>query len=192
MTRQFHRASAVFAVVATGLISAPRMKPILIWNASASVPIGLYAIRPFHQAMRGELVAATPPGALADLFDRRGYLPRGVPLMKHIAAGPGQTVCRLGETITVDGAPIGEALARDGRHRPLPVWRGCRRLTDSQVFLMNASVRDSLDGRYFGPLPTHSIIGRAIPVLTDEDGDGRYEWRAQAHERARPMPPQPH
>lgn len=192
MTRRFYLTSAVLAVTVIGFVSAVHMMPVLVWNASASVPIGLYAIRPFRQATRGELVAAMPPEAFAGLFDRRRYLPLGVPLMKHIAGVPGQTVCRVGETITVDGARIGEALARDSRHRSLPVWRGCRQLTGSQVFLMNPSVRDSLDGRYFGPLSQHSIIGRAIPILTDENGDGRYEWRAPTQQRARPMSPQPH
>ena len=42
---------------------------------------------------------------------------------------------------------------------------------------MNWEVRDSLDGRYFGPLPAASIIGRAQPLYTDDDGDGRFEWR---------------
>jgi hypothetical protein len=35
-----------------------------------------------------------------------------------------------------------------------------------------------VDGRYFGPLPRSSVIGRALPVWTDEAGDGRFEWRA--------------
>ncbi|MBV8103395.1 MAG: S26 family signal peptidase [Hyphomicrobiales bacterium] len=34
-----------------------------------------------------------------------------------------------------------------------------------EVFLMNAAA-DSLDGRYFGPLPAASIIGRAAPLWT--------------------------
>ena len=32
------------------------------------------------------------------------------------------------------------------------------------VFLMNPRSADSLDGRYFGPLPAASIVGRAIPL----------------------------
>jgi conjugative transfer signal peptidase TraF len=192
MTRWSYLTSTALAVTAIGLVSIMRMMPVLMWNASASVPVGLYAVRPFRRATPGELVTAAPPKALAGLFDRRGYLPRGVPLMKHIAAVPGQTVCRRGDTITIDGTTIGTALMRDSHRRPLPVWQGCRRLTDSQVFLMNARVHDSLDGRYFGPLPQNSIIGRAIPILTDEDGDGRYEWRALADQHARLIPPQPH
>jgi hypothetical protein len=35
-----------------------------------------------------------------------------------------------------------------------------------------------MDGRYFGPLSTNTIIGRAVPLWTDEDGDGRFQWHA--------------
>jgi type IV secretory pathway protease TraF len=34
---------------------------------------------------------------------------------------------------------------------------------------MNWQSADSLDGRYFGPLPASAVIGRAVPVWTDED-----------------------
>jgi len=91
---------------------------------------------------------------------------------------PGQRVCRAGRTITVDGIEMGEALERDSLGRDLPAWRGCRVIGDGQLFLMNWEVRDSLDGRYFGPIPASVVIGRAVPLWTDEDGDGRFELRA--------------
>jgi type IV secretory pathway protease TraF len=59
---------------------------------------------------------------------------------------------------------MGKAHDLDSRGRPLPRWSGCRTLTKGQVFLMNSSVPNSLDGRYFGPLPASSIVGQAIPV----------------------------
>lgn len=43
---------------------------------------------------------------------------------------------------------------------------------------MNPDVGDSLDGRYFGPFPASAVIGHAIPLFTDEDGEGRFVWRA--------------
>jgi len=43
---------------------------------------------------------------------------------------------------------------------------------------MNPDAADSLDGRYFGPLADTTVIGRATPVWTDEDGDDRFVWRA--------------
>ena len=30
----------------------------------------------------------------------------------------------------------------------------------------------------FGPIPKASVIGHALPLWTDEEGDGRYLWRA--------------
>ncbi len=137
--------------------------PWLIWNASASTPIGLYAVHPIGSPHIGDLVVVTPPRRLAMFLARRRYLPRGAPLLKHVVALPGQTVCRTDRTITVDGAVEGDALARDRRGRPLPVWRGCRAVATGEVFLMNRRP-DSLDSRYFGALPGTSIVGRAEPV----------------------------
>ncbi len=73
---------------------------------------------------------------------------------------------------------MGDALDRDRRGRLLPIWRGCQLVANGELFLMNWQVRDSLDGRYFGPLPATAVIGRATPLYTDEDGDGRFVWRA--------------
>jgi type IV secretory pathway protease TraF len=98
--------------------------------------------------------------------------------MKRIAALPGQQVCRRDRTITIDGAVMGEALARDRRGRDLPSWQGCHVIAASEIFVMNEQVQDSLDGRYFGSLSTRSIVGRALALWTDAEGDGRYQWRA--------------
>jgi conjugative transfer signal peptidase TraF len=141
--------------------------PVLAWNASASVPIGLYAVRPTGVLRVGQLVFAMPPEPLASFLAARDYLPERVPLLKHVAALSGQRVCRIGVTITIDGATAGVALTRDHRDRPLPAWSGCRTLSQDEVFLLNRDVRDSLDGRYFGPLPASSIIGSAVPIWTE-------------------------
>jgi type IV secretory pathway protease TraF len=116
-----------------------------------------------------ELLVVAPPEPLAMFLDERRYLPKGVPLLKRVLALPGQTVCRTGRTITVDGVAMGEALDRDHLRQPLPIWQGCRVVAAGDVFLMNWQSRDSLDGRYFGPLPTATIIGRADPLWTDEE-----------------------
>jgi type IV secretory pathway protease TraF len=89
--------------------------------------------------------------------------------MAAILALPGQTVCHTGRTILVDGHAAGDALDRDRRGRTLPIWQGCRVIANSEVFLMNRQSGDSLDGRYFGPLPTTTIVGRADQLWTAED-----------------------
>ena len=50
-------------------------KPKLLWNASASVPIGLYAVRRAIPLYVGELVVVSPPKPLAQFFAARRYLP---------------------------------------------------------------------------------------------------------------------
>jgi type IV secretory pathway protease TraF len=63
----------------------------------------------------------------------------------------------------------GEALDHDHLSRPLPVWHRCRFVAGGDVFLMNRQSGDSLDGRYSGPLPTTTIVGRADPLWTDHE-----------------------
>ena len=160
---------AILAVMALGVgaTTLPQLHdrpPWVVWNASASVPVGLYAVDAIIDVHAGDLVVVRPPEPLARFLADGGYLPRGVPLMKNVAALAGQTVCRIGHSVTVDANEMGEARERDSRGRPLPVWEGCRVIGQDEVFLMNPRSADSLDGRYFGPLPSASIVGRAIPL----------------------------
>lgn len=160
---------STFAAVALLLSTLGEASPRYIWNASNSVPIGLYRIQPTGPLTVTELIAVRPPDMLAVFLDLNGYLPVGVPMLKRVLALPGQTVCRIGLLIAVDGIEIGQARERDGRNRPLPIWQGCRVLGQDQLFLMNWQSEDSLDSRYFGPLPMSAVIGQAVPLWTAEE-----------------------
>ncbi|MEF9602256.1 S26 family signal peptidase [Paracoccus sp. PXZ] len=159
------------AVLVIGTVSVAEIAPRLIWNASASLPIGFYRVEPPTSFALGDLVAVDPPEPLAQFVAARGYVGPGVPLLKRVAGLPGTRVCRTGVTITVAGQVLGAARERDRIGRPLPIWQGCRVVGADEVFLMNREVGDSLDGRYFGPLPATSVIGRAIPLWLFGDGD---------------------
>jgi type IV secretory pathway protease TraF len=131
------RCPTLFTVaVATGLLLSTigETTPYYIWNASNSVPIGVYRVQPTAQLTVTELVAVRPPDLLAAFLDLNGYLPIGVPMLKRVLALPGQKVCRNGSKIVVDGGDVGEARERDGRNRPLPAWQGCRVIADGDVF----------------------------------------------------------
>ncbi|MCP8897635.1 S26 family signal peptidase [Shinella daejeonensis] len=181
MTRR--RTLTVTALAAIGIAAASAVDcpAKLIWNVTASAPVGFYTVEPVQRIEVPELVAVMPPEPLAAFMAERGYIARGVPLLKRVLGLPGQRVCRLRSMITVDGIEMGEALERDSLGRDLPVWQGCRVIGGGEIFLMNWEVCDSLDGRYFGPTPAASVIGRAVPLWTDEEGVGRYEWRAPTH-----------
>lgn len=155
-----------FGAVALVMSTMEEATPAYIWNVSKSVPIGLYQVQPVGRLVVTELVAVRPPEPLATFLDLNGYLPIGVPMLKRVLALPGQTVCRKGLTISVDAIEMGEALSRDRRGRPLPVWQGCRVVGADEVFLMNWQSEDSLDGRYFGLVPQSCVIGDALPMWT--------------------------
>ncbi|UPT86995.1 S26 family signal peptidase [Bradyrhizobium barranii subsp. apii] len=170
MTSRLKTLTATF-VVAAALVATIVLEPLplYIWNATASVPMGLYRLRPATRLHVTELIAIQPPEPLATFLDLNGYLPVGVPMLKRVLALPGQTVCRNGLAISVDGIEMGKARDRDVRGRPLPKWQGCRVVGDGELFLMNWQSDDSLDGRYFGFLPASAVIGRAVPVWTWEE-----------------------
>lgn len=144
MTRFGYIMTTYFSVLAIGGLSFVPIAPKLIWNASASTPIGLYSVEPAGRLDVTDLVAVDAPEPLAGFLADGGYLPRETPLLKRVLGLPGQTVCRLDLLITVDGVEMGTALERD---------------------------------RIGRPLPASSVIGRAVPLWTDNDGEGRFEWR---------------
>ena len=168
MTRRRYVMATAFVALAFAVsfvvIAVADPLPRVIWNASASAPIGLYRIHPDRDPPTGALVAVAPPERLARWLSARGYLPEGVPLLKHVAAKAGQRVCRIGDAVSVDARRVAIARARDGQGRPLPVWQGCRTLRPGELLLLNPAHPDSLDGRYFGPLPASAVIGRATPL----------------------------
>lgn len=172
------RLTLITMLAGAALVAAPawhRPDVRVIWNASASVPVGLYRIVPAGQIDVTDLAVVMPPDELAAFLDQRGYLPRGVPLIKRVLALSGTAVCRSGAKIVAYGTTYGEARALDTRGRPLPVWQGCRRLGDGEAFFMNWDSPDSFDSRYFGPLPLSSVVGRAVPVWTPDDPDPAVE-----------------
>ncbi|WP_284053994.1 S26 family signal peptidase [Stakelama marina] len=152
------------AAVATGLVLIPiavRPVPRLVWNASASAPIGLYLVTPGKRPPLGAMVIAWFPDRARKLAARRHYLPANVPAVKHVAAVAGMRVCALDSVITVDGAAVARRLAADARGDALPAWRGCRTLARGQILLLATDRPDSFDGRYFGISDTRDVLGTA-------------------------------
>lgn len=160
--------AAGLALAGLGLGSLAAREPLLIWNASASAPIGLYRLDRSAAPVVGERVAWRPARDRALWLEARGYLPSGAPLLKPVAAVAPSMVCREGETVRIDGRRVALARSRDRLGRPLPQWRGCRRLTADTIFLLAADVPDSLDGRYFGPVERAAVMGRVTPIRTWE------------------------
>lgn len=162
-----HRRAGRWAIGCAGLMLAlgatvvmpPR--PRLVWNASASAPIGLYALSDAGGLARGDMVVARLPGEFRMFAARRHYLPANVPLVKRVAAVPGDKVCAVSNRIFVNGQLVASRLARDGAGRAMPRWAGCMLVAEGHYFLLIGESGASFDGRYFGVSEESDIVGKA-------------------------------
>lgn len=157
-------ATGTIALVALLSPAVHRPELRLVWNASASVPLGLYRIERGARPRVGDLVAVRPSPALTRFMAERRYVEANALLVKPFAAKAGATVCRLDMRVTIDGRYVATALPRDRFSRLLPRWSGCLRLGPDQFFLIAPATAASFDSRYFGPVDRTRIVGRALPL----------------------------
>jgi type IV secretory pathway protease TraF len=133
---------AVMGVVIASLVPVPLR---LIWNASASAPIGS-DLDPAHHPAVTDLVAVGRTSRSPTSWSSAAIsVARAADEARHGAAG--QRVCRTGLAITVDGCRSGvrsTAIARP----PAAGLAGLPPYRRRRLFLMNPDVRDSLDGRF--------------------------------------------
>jgi conjugative transfer signal peptidase TraF len=166
-TADMKRPSIIVAVAGVAAIAVsvrPQTMPRLVWNATSSAPVGLYSLAPERHYKRGDLVLVHTPNSVKMLAAERHYLPANVPLVKRIAAVTGDEICAHGEAVSINGHALANRLRVDRMGRGLPAWFGCRTLGQNDVFLLMKAVPDSFDGRYFGAVPSSSIIGRMSPL----------------------------
>ena len=154
--------AAFIATLAFGLIATTTAppRPRLVWNASASAPVGLYAVGAPEHLDVGDMVIAWTPEPARMLAARRHYLPANLPLVKRIAAAAGDRVCAGKYSVRINGRLAAARLAEDRNGRALPAWSGCRTL-GSEEYLLLMDRAESFDGRYFGVTSGSDVIGRA-------------------------------
>ena len=133
---------------------------ILIWNRTPSVPIGLYHLTNARHEC-GVLVAYKPTDGERAWLTSQNIVGENWPLLKYIAALPGDRVCWNNGHVYVNNEDAGQ-LKNTGSYTQLS---GCNELRSGDVFLLSPHP-DSVDGRYFGVQKTRNIIGAAVPIWT--------------------------
>jgi type IV secretory pathway protease TraF len=136
--------------------------PLVVWNASESVPIGWYFVAK-RQPKIGEIAVIKPVDWVQIYASSRGYLPQEVWLLKPIYAVHPSIICRFGSHVFVDGKQVAKAKIADIMHRVLPVWKGCIALSSTEYFVLGKH-RDSFDSRYFGPIEKRQVVGTALSL----------------------------
>ena len=153
----------VIAPIALGAVEVADPTPCLMWNASASAPLGLYRVERTSPS-RGDLVIVRPPRTAQEVGAERGYLSEGVLLVKRVEGLAGDVVCVRGEQVTIEGIAVANALPTDGMGRPMRAWSDCRPLGPDEVFVLMRDVPGSFDSRYFGPVSRSDVLGKAVPL----------------------------
>lgn len=155
---------AIVLVVAIAIVIVVWLipRPLLIWNASKSVPIGWYFVE--HRQPKLHEIAVVKLDNWPELYaSSRGYLPTNVWLLKPVAALSPAIVCRFGRYVFVDGKLVARAKLFDRQNRILPRWKGCHALSSDEVFLISRH-KNSFDSRYFGSVKLDQVIGVAHRV----------------------------
>lgn len=103
----------------------------------------------FQEPVRGDIVT---------LDDPQGVLPM---IMKRVIAIEGQTVDVRDGQVWVDGKPLDEPYTHGKPTRPgtipMPV-----RIPEGSAWVMGDNRTNSLDSRYFGPVPLSTIHAKAV------------------------------
>jgi conjugative transfer signal peptidase TraF len=170
--------TALFAIGATFFA-----RPVIIYNATDSLPHGIYQVvqKPLYE--RGDLVVFSVPKAVRNLVRQRRWLPDGAYLIKSIAGTNGDLLSTKTGRCFVNGVDFGAVEPVDRTGQPLPVFSINRRLHSSEVAVLNP-IPHSFDSRYFGPIKERQIIGEAVPIWTqpgivrhvrNPSGDGSWQ-----------------
>jgi len=158
----------------------------LVWTLKRGLPIlvlvfagMLYIGTRFTFGVNGQVQKCLPPYSyfLIDRHDDRlergrtlafwagsrmqPWFPPDLMVVKRLVGLPGDRIVVSAEATTVNGVVVGEGLdvAPTLKRPPTDFVRDLV-LGEGELWIMG-DTRDSFDSRYWGPLPTHQIIGGA-------------------------------
>lgn len=156
-------------ILGVGLVTSANVlsvSPKLIWNRTASAPVGLYWRNGSPPNLRDWAVISAN-SAEAIWARENGFSGSNWPLIKRVSGVHGDEICRSDVIISINGEAIAEAISKTENHLELPTWSGCIRLGSNEIFLLNEHPK-SLDGRYFGPINVDEIEGSATLIWSAE------------------------
>ncbi len=164
-------ATATLVVGFSAWSVSPRERPLtppFVYNASASLPVGLYRQIKKDELERGDIVRIALPASVKPVIARWGYAqhPSAQFLIKQVVALPGQTVCHQHGAVVIDDCQWGIVHRQDHLGQPLPaaVPDGtCQRLGPTEYFIATSDAA-SLDSRYFGPVKREDILQVLKPL----------------------------
>lgn len=116
----------------------------------------------FGKLRRGDVVLINLPG--------RYHIGPVSKAFKRIIGLPGEAISSSGSTILVNGSPLSEPYLPPGQEPGSAV--STQSLPKDEYFVLGDNRADSLDSRYFGPIPLTSIVGVADRIVAPSPRSG--------------------
>ena len=131
---------------------------------SNSMPKGLYLTTPINTPKKDSTVLFYTSAATEQLMKQRQWITYKTPIMKKVAAVPGDLACIEDHHLLINNQYYSSIATIDSKKRPLPQLAFCRTLKNNEYFLISNYSEKSFDSRYFGPIPREKIIAKATPL----------------------------
>ena len=107
----------------------------------------------FHSPQFGDIIVFHPPEELQN----RGYQ-KNQAFIKRVIGEPGNVVSINTGEVFLDGKSLQEDYIAEPPNQPFPPVK----VPPDNLFVMGDNRNDSNDSRYWGFLPKHNVIGRAV------------------------------
>lgn len=137
----------------------------ITYQASKSMTKGLYLIRPAKSFHRNDIALFRPPIQIRSYMVNAHWIPKNSWMLKKIWGLPGDLVCWEGNYLQINNKKIRLLKSEIKKHQYLenylPTLKGCHELQKDQYLLLSNKVKNSFDGRYFGPTNKSQILGKA-------------------------------
>ena len=138
-------------------------RPMIIYNATDSLPHGFYRVAGQQTYERGDLVVFPVPEQVQHLVLERGWLRADSYLIKPVAAISGDCMTVAAGQVVVNNERFGCVKKSDKEGLPMPELALNTRLSRGEIAVLQKSDH-SFDSRYFGLIDAREIIGTAVPL----------------------------
>lgn len=155
---------AVLLSLAAAVMFFHRLGFMLTYQPTASMPKGFYFVYPSREIQRGNIVVFHAPKKIAIFLEAHHWLPTSGLMMKHVAALSGDNVCQRDNKLFINGHDAAALKNTYAPGHPLPTKHFCGDVKKDQFLALSTSNPKSYDGRYFGPVTRHAIVGKAVKL----------------------------
>lgn len=134
---------------------------LLTYQVTTSMPKGFYFIKPSKHFRRRDIVLFKPPEKFLDFLLQKKWLPKNGLMLKYVIGIPGDYVCQDKKWLYLNNHKFAPIYQEYKPGKKLPNNYFCGKLRKHQYLLMSTKLKNSFDGRYFGPVNDDRMIGKA-------------------------------